>query len=378
MAMTAATEDLLRRARSYADENGIITIATLRTHLPDAIGAVMRYSNDTGKRGVYDISGVTVDGPISQASVSRDAPSQTVAEKQVLVAAKATPVEAFSVDIPEIDPSYVPHGCYEVVLKVARSRQFFPVMVVGNSGNGKTFGAEQACARAKRACIIANITNETSEEDLIGSFTLSDGNMIWKDGPVLTAMRRGAVLVLDEIDQATSRILCLQTIMQNRPYYNKKTNEVIAPAPGFTVVGTANTKGDGDGSDMFVGAQIMNSAFLDRFPITVEQEYPGQAVERRILKYYTDNENLISRLIAFGKLARNAYDDGIIPVPITTRKLVHIVQNINLFGTEKKALTFAINRLNPAHRNALIEIYEKLIGDNEVVKFEDDASEESV
>lgn len=375
MGMTSATEALLELAATHVDDNGNITVAQLRSVAPQTIGAVMRYGTPTGVRGCYNLNEFR--------STDTDAPAETKVEASTPVKPTAKPVassvacmDIAAADIPVVDPTYVPHGCYDVVLRVAKSRKFFPVMVVGNSGNGKTLGAEQACAKAKRECIIANITNETAEEDLIGSFTLSNGDMIWKDGPVLTAMRRGAVLVLDEIDQATSRILCLQTIMQNKPYYNKKTNEVIVPKEGFTIVGTANTKGDGEGTDVFVGAQIMNSAFLDRFPITVEQEYPSVIVECKILAHHTDNEKFIDRLIAFGKLSRDAYRDGIIPAPITTRKLVHICQNAMLFRSEKQALQYAINRFNPTVRDALIEIYEKLIGDNDISAFDPAATED--
>lgn len=220
-----------------------------------------------------------------------------------------------------------------------------------------TMGVEQACAAVNRELVCFNLTNETTEEDLIGSFILDNGNMIWKDGPVLVAMRRGAVLLLDEIDQATTNVMCLQNVLQNKPYYVKKTNEMIKPEPGFTIVATANTKGDGDGSDRFVGANVMNEAFLERFNVVIEQDYPPPITEVKILKQHCTDDKFILSLVRWAKLARDNYKIGSIERCITTRRLVQIARNYSVFNNKNKAITYALNRFDDAVKEALFEYY---------------------
>lgn len=259
--------------------------------------------------------------------------------------------------VPMLDGTYVPFGCYNEVLTIVKSNIFLPIYIVGESGNGKTMGVEQACAAVNRELVCFNLTNETTEEDLIGSFILDNGNMIWKDGPVLVAMRRGAVLLLDEIDQATTNVMCLQNVLQNKPYYVKKTNEMIKPEPGFTIVATANTKGDGDGSDRFVGANVMNEAFLERFNVVIEQDYPPPITEVKILKQHCTDDKFILSLVRWAKLARDNYKIGSIERCITTRRLVQIARNYSVFNNKNKAITYALNRFDDAVKEALFEYY---------------------
>lgn len=223
-----------------------------------------------------------------------------------------------------------------------------------------TMGVEQACVNANRELVCFNLTNETTEEDLMGSFIIDNGNMIWKDGPVLVAMRRGAILLLDEIDQATTNVMCLQNILQNKPYYVKKTNEMVFPKTGFTVIATANTKGDGDGSDRFVGANVMNEAFLERFNVVIEQDYPPTHVEAKILKMFCTDDDYVINLVRWAKLIRDNYKVGAIERCITTRRLVQIVKNYNVFKHKNNAIAYALNRFDNSIKEAMIDYYKSM------------------
>lgn len=278
--------------------------------------------------------------------------------------------DAVSVDgnvmnlVPLKSPEFVAHGCYDVVKTVISKNIFAPVWIAGESGNGKTFGVEQACAAAKRELVILNISNETSEEDLIGSYVLKNGDMVWNDGPVIVAMRRGAVLCLDEIDQARSSIMALNTIAQGKPYYIKKTNELVVPQKGFTLIGTANTKGDGNGMDKFTGAQVMNEAFLERFAIIVEQDYPDKNTEKKILMKHSSNKNFISTLIDIAYSTRQGYKNGDLDIVLTTRRLVQIAKNYEIFNDEDKAINFAIARFNSENQEVIRELYKALVAEH--------------
>lgn len=263
--------------------------------------------------------------------------------------------------VPSVDPTYVEFGCYQPVYTIVKSNTFLPFYITGESGNGKTLGVEQACAKAKRELVCCNVTNETSEEDLMGSFILENGDMIWKDGPVLVAMRRGAVLLLDELDQATTNIMCLQTVLQNKPYYVKKTNEMVYPKEGFTVIGTANTKGNGEGSDRFAGANVLNEAFLERFNAVYEQDYPPAKVEIKILQQLISNENkILVDLVRWASLVRENYKNDNIERCITTRRLVQIVKNYQVFKNLNMAITFATSRFDKATSDAMMDYYNTL------------------
>lgn len=263
--------------------------------------------------------------------------------------------------VPIKDKNYVPHGCFSLMRKVAASRSFCPVYVTGDSGNGKTSGIAQACSRENRELIHINLTCETGEEDLIGTFTLVNGDLKWVDGPVLTAMRRGAVLLLDEIDAAdTGRVMCLQSIINGDPIYVKKTNEMLVAAPGFTVVATGNTKGTGEGTDRFVGTQILNDAFLERFNMMIEQDYPDGRTEDKILKHYIDDEAFRKRLVAFAATTRKAFKDGGSDHCITTRRLVQIAKNYSIVKNEIQSVTLAVSRFDSDTRDSFVLLYKTL------------------
>jgi MoxR-like ATPase len=276
-------------------------------------------------------------------------------------------------NIPDRAPEFVPFGDYDMIRQVVASRKFFPVFIVGLSGNGKTFQIEQACAAERREYVRVNITEETDEDDLIGGFRLVDGNTVFELGPVLVAMIRGAVLLVDEIDYASPKIACIQSVLEGRSITVKKLGIVITPTPGFTVFATANTKGRGSDDGKFVGANLLNEAFLDRFPVTVEQDYPSIAVEKKILAKTFQAEGFTMTPHAatfFDTLARwadgirSTYAAGGIEDLIATRRLVHIVRAYGLFnGDDQKALMYCVNRFEAKVKDAFIDLYNKLAPD---------------
>lgn len=279
--------------------------------------------------------------------------------------------------VPDKDPSYVPFGNFTDLKKVIKSKQFYPVFITGMSGNGKTVSVEQACATLNRELIRVNITIETDEDDLIGGFRLVDGNTVWHNGPVIDALERGAVLLLDEIDLASNKILCLQSILEGKGVFLKKVGRWVTPAKGFTVVATANTKGKGSDDGRFVGTNVLNEAFLERFPLTFEQEYPAAAVEMKILNKLCSDEEFCKRLADWADIIRKTFYDGGIEEIISTRRLVHIVKAYNIFGNKAKAIEVCVNRFDDETKQAFMELYDKVDADFEMPS-EEVASEEVV
>jgi MoxR-like ATPase len=267
--------------------------------------------------------------------------------------------------VPDRNETYVPFGFYNDLRDIIKSRIFYPIYITGLSGNGKTFMIEQVCAALKRELIRVNITKRTDESDLIGSYELVDGNTVRREGPVITAMRRGAVLLLDECDLGTEDILCLQPILEGKPYFDKKTGEVVHPAAGFNVIATANTKGKGSDDGRFIGTNLLNEAFLERFAITVEQEYPPASTERKILEKnfavlnITDT-TFIDRLITWAELIRKSFADGAVDEVISTRRLVHITKAFSIFNNRLKAIEMCLNRFDADTKNAFLDLYTKV------------------
>lgn len=260
--------------------------------------------------------------------------------------------------IPEKFPDYVPFGFYKDLKGIIKSKIFYPVFVTGLSGNGKTLMVEQVCAELNRECIRINISVETDETDLLGGPTLINGNVVNRDGPVLIAMKRGAVLLIDEVDRGSSKLMCLQGILEGKPYYNKKNGQVVHPAPGFTVVATANSKGRG--SEGRYLSQILDDAFLERFPITVEQEYPDARTEKKILTPLIDDATFVDRLIAWVEVVRKSFEQGAVDEIISTRRLVHIAKAYNIFGDRMKAIELCLNRFDDETKAAFLDLYTKL------------------
>jgi len=269
-------------------------------------------------------------------------------------------------NIPAKDPLFVPFGNFSDVNSIFKSNMFYPIYVTGLSGNGKTFMIEQAAAKAGRELFRVNITVETDEDDLLGGFRLVDGETVWFDGPVVEAMRKGAIVLLDEVDLASTKIMCLQPVLEGKGVFLKKINEFVECADGFNVVATANTKGKGDETGNFMGAGVLNEAFLERFPITVEQEYPSNSVEKKILGKVFDKLNIndsefVDKLINWADVIRKTYVEGAIDQLITTRRLVHISNAYAIFNMDRmKAISMCVNRFDDETKMAMIDLYTKI------------------
>ena len=267
--------------------------------------------------------------------------------------------------VPKKDPVFVSFGNYPDVKSIIKSKMFYPVFITGLSGNGKTMGVTQACAENKRELIRVNITIETDEDDLLGGYRLKDGQTVWQNGPVIEAMERGAVLLLDEIDLASNKIMCLQPILEGSGVFVKKINRFVKPAHGFNVVATANTKGQGSDDGKFIGTNVLNEAFLERFPITFEQSYPKPAVEEKILTNTLksagkSDKDFCKKLVTWADVIRKTYFDGGVDEIISTRRLVHIIQAYAIFKNKMKAIEVCTNRFDDDTKNSFTELYTKV------------------
>ena len=282
-------------------------------------------------------------------------------EQTVKAPASIPPVEQNL--IPQKDDTFVKFGNFSDIKKIIESRVFYPSFITGLSGNGKTFSVEQACAALGRELIRVNITIETDEDDLIGGFRLVDGATVWHNGPVVEALQRGAILLLDEIDLASNKILCLQSILEGKGVFLKKIGKFVQPTPGFNVIATANTKGKGSDDGRFIGTNVLNEAFLERFPVTFEQEYPTASIETKILNKLCADENFCKRLADWADIIRKTFYDGGIEEIISTRRLVHIVKAYNIFGDKAKAIQVCVNRFDDETKQAFLELYDKVDAD---------------
>jgi hypothetical protein len=267
--------------------------------------------------------------------------------------------------IPEKDANFVSFGNFSDVKKILSSGIFYPVFITGMSGNGKTFGVEQACAQLKRELIRVNITIETDEDDLIGGFRLINGETVWHNGPVIEALERGAVLLLDEIDLASNKILCLQSILEGKGVFLKKTGRYVKPARGFTIVATANTKGKGSDDGRFIGTNVLNEAFLERFALTFEQDYPAIKTEQKILQKLSAqlgclDEEFCEKLASWADIIRKTFKDGGVDEVISTRRLTHIIRAYSIFGKRMKAIQVCVNRFDEETKSSFIELYDKI------------------
>jgi len=261
--------------------------------------------------------------------------------------------------VPTKFEGYVPFGFYKDLFGIVKSKMFYPVFITGLSGNGKTLMVEQVCAELKRECIRVNISIETDETDLLGGPTLINGNVVNRDGPVLQAMKKGAVLLIDEVDRGSNKLMCLQGILEGKPYYNKKTGEVVKPADGFTVIATANTKGRGSEEGRYL-SQVLDDAFLERFPITVEQEYPDAKTERKILTPLIADKEFVENLCQWADVVRQSFDQGATDEIISTRRLVHIAKAFGIFKDRMKAIELCVNRFDAETKMAFLDLYSKV------------------
>ena len=309
----------------------------------------------------------TVARKLKSFQVKKGSWNLTVAEgREILEKALSGPAVVPSVEqnlIPEIDNNFVRFGNFTDVRKIISSKLFYPMFITGLSGNGKTFSVEQACAQANRELIRVNISIETDEDDLIGGFRLVDGNTVWHNGPVVEALQRGAVLLLDEIDLASNKILCLQSILEGKGVFLKKIGKYIKPSQGFTVVATANTKGKGSDDGRFVGTNVLNEAFLERFPVTFEQAYPSPSIEQKMLDLLSEDKEFNKRLVDWADIIRKTFYDGGVDEVISTRRLAHIVKAYAIFGNRAKAITTCISRFDEETKQAFQELYDKVDAD---------------
>ena len=285
--------------------------------------------------------------------------------------------------VPLKDDNFVSFGNFSDIKRIVKSRVFYPVFITGLSGNGKTFGVEQACAQLKRELIRVNITVETDEDDLIGGFRLVDGNTAWHNGPVIEALQRGAILLLDEIDLASNKIMCLQSILEGKGVFLKKTGQYIQPAPGFNVIATANTKGKGSDDGRFIGTNVLNEAFLERFALTFEQEYPSSKIETQIMTKLsnelglTDTEEFIKNLSTWAEIIRKTFAEGGVDEVISTRRLIHIIRAYAIFNNAEKSISVCLNRFDDDTKQSFIDLYEKIMKPVEEITEDSESLDES-
>ena len=322
-------------------------------------------------RGVYSlpIAGNDFSPTLTEVPLVPEVPKEpTIAKAAFVVSSLIGNI------VPDKDPVFVPWGYFKDIKKIVSSKAFYPIFVTGLSGNGKTMNVSQACAAANRECIRVNVTIETDEDDLLGGYRLQDGQTVWQDGPVIEAMKRGALLLLDEIDLASNKIMCLQPILEGNGVFLKKINQFVKPAKGFNVIATANTKGQGSDDGKFIGTNILNEAFLERFPITIEQAYPTNKIEEKILLNVMSDKKLTSvvdnefakSLVTWADIIRKTYYEGGVDELISTRRLVHIVEAFSIFKSKMKAIEMCTNRFDLDTKTSFLDLYTKIDGGEDV------------
>ena len=326
-----------------------------------------------------DIGYSTVTKKIKKYKVAKGKWNLEVTTKAVENIENAFAAPAVTVEnlIPEVDKTFVPFGSFADVKRIVKSKIFYPTFITGLSGNGKTFGVEQACAQLGRELIRVNITIETDEDDLIGGFRLVDGNTVWHNGPVIEALERGAVLLLDEIDLASNKILCLQPVLEGKGLFLKKIGRFVEPKKGFNVIATANTKGKGSDDGRFIGTNVLNEAFLERFPVTFEQAYPSVNNEIKLLGLHANtigvnDTEFVKKLVDWADIIRKTFYDGGIEELISTRRLVHILRAYSIFKNKAKAIQVCINRFDDETKQSFMELYDKVDAD---VDFDKESNE---
>ena len=311
------------------------------------------------------ITNKLTDYKVGRGKWNLEVTKETVQELEVSYTAPAALPAIEQNLIPQKDDTFVQFGNFSSLKKIIQSRLFYPAFVTGLSGNGKTFSVEQACAQLKRELIRVNITIETDEDDLIGGFRLVNGETVWHNGPVIEALERGAILLLDEVDLASNKILCLQSILEGKGVFLKKIGKFIQPKEGFNVFATANTKGKGSDDGRFIGTNVLNEAFLERFPVTFEQEYPTPTTELKILQGVARDLNVVApdfckRLVDWADIIRKTFYDGGIEEVISTRRLVHVIRAYSIFADKKKALEVCTNRFDDETKSSFMELYDKV------------------
>jgi len=307
-------------------------------------------------RGEYKLPNI---GTKTKPVVKEEPEMEVALAAQVLEFKQPKLVDDSDVSIPTKYPDYVPFGFFKDLRNIIKSSMFYPVFITGLSGNGKTLMVEQVCAELGRECIRVNISIETDESDLLGGPTLVNGNVVNRDGPVITAMKRGAILLIDEVDRGSNKLMCLQGILEGKPYYNKKNGEMVYPKDGFNIIATANTKGRGSEEGRYL-SQILDDAFLERFPITVEQEYPDVKTEKKILEPLISDKDFVEKLTQWADIVRQSFDQGAVDEIISTRRLVHIAKAFKIFGDRMKAIELCVARFDADTKMAFLDLYSKV------------------
>ena len=373
--LSITTEDIIAALNEYypgateVTTHDVKTWALLEGHTPSTI--LNRLKSYKVKRGTYTLREKGTEAmPLSPRAQQLASGLQHLSDgKSVDDLPQLLSREPVVTLIPEEDPLFVPFGNFSDVMRIIKSGIFYPVFITGLSGNGKTHSVEQACAQLKREFVRVNVTVETDEDDLLGGFRLANGDTVWHDGPVVDALKRGAVLLLDEIDLASNKIMCLQPLLEGKGVYLKKINEYVKPSPGFQVIATANTKGRGCDDGKFIGTNVLNEAFLERFAITLEQDYPSASVETKILKSVAQQLECettpIEDLIQWAGLLRASYNQGDIEDVITTRRLINIMRAFSIFGNISKAVEVCTNRFDDDTKKSFREFFDKVSGQPE-------------
>ena len=356
--------------------------------LKSTFGNELTAADIRGFCAANDVSYTTVTRKIQQYKVSKGKWNLEVTSKKVKqiensYSAPAVEPKPQQNLIPQVDDTFVKFGSFTDIKKIISSKLFYPTFITGLSGNGKTFSVEQACAQLGRELIRVNITIETDEDDLIGGFRLVDGATVWHNGPVIEALERGAILLLDEIDLASNKILCLQSVLEGNGVFLKKIGRFVEPRGGFNIIATANTKGKGSDDGRFIGTNVLNEAFLERFPVTYEQDYPAPSVEKKILGRIASNLGVtdtafLERLVDWADIIRKTFYDGGIEDIISTRRLVHIVRAFSIFNDKAKAIKVCVNRFDDETKQSFLELYDKVDADFDMDKKEDNMYNESL
>jgi hypothetical protein len=356
-----------------------LTSEHLINSLRDSFGDHITAADVRGYCAAQGISYPTATKKLEQYKVKRGVWDLTVQEKleQNYNAPAALPAVEQNL-VPQKDDTFVKFGNFSDIKKIISAGIFYPAFITGLSGNGKTFSVEQACAQLNRELIRVNITIETDEDDLIGGFRLVNGETVWHNGPVVEALSRGAVLLLDEIDLASNKILCLQSILEGKGVFLKKIGKQVTPAAGFNVVATANTKGKGSDDGRFIGTNVLNEAFLERFPVTFEQEYPTAKTEEKILSGLCSDADFCKRLCDWADIIRKTFYDGGVDEVISTRRLVHIVRAFSIWNDKQKAIEVCLNRFDDETKSAFLDLYDKVDADVDFAKPVEGVQESSV
>ena len=346
-----------------------VTTEDFVTYLTENFGTEVNTKNLFQASEHFNCSLATVKKRLKQYKQGIGKWDLTIQEKLEITynAPSASPAIAENL-VPSKDPNFVPFGNFPDVKKIIQSGIFYPTFITGLSGNGKTLGIEQACAALKRELIRVNITIETDEDDLIGGFRLVNGETVWHNGPVIEALEKGAILLLDEVDLASNKILCLQSVLEGKGLFLKKTGRYVERRPGFNIFATANTKGKGSEDGRFIGTNVLNEAFLERFALTFEQEYPTVATETKILEKAATSlavldKEFCSHLANWADFIRRTFNDGGVDEVISTRRLVHIVRAFAIWHDRMKAIKVCTNRFDDETKQSFLELYDKIDAD---------------